>query len=352
MSERITVNRCECLPEDRKPHLRNDEFKTELCITCYEVISYEKANKIKPVKVHTGEKKQTKAEKTERKASIDEIKLPSEEVRLLEREYNFEVNKVYLEKCEATMARMKDGEVDYVFTSPPYNVAQTAFAKYGDYSDDKSQQEYLQWIIEVIDELLRVTKQHVFFNIQELANNRIALDCLMYHYRYKIKEKFIWRKASGSQATNSKVCSSRWEYIWCLSNQNPLYKAFEDVDTLSDWTNVIEIKNQKNKHAKDHKAVFPINLPRKFIEKFGKEGDIWYDPFMGTGTTARACIRSGRKFVGSEMSKKVHSIAIKEINNTLINPTLDFLEEVEYIEKPKIKTVYDGGKHPQIIMEI
>ena len=352
MPDRIIVNRCECSSEDRKPKMRNDDSKTEYCDNCYEVISYEKYTKVKAVKVFNGEKKQTKAQKSERKASVDGILLPSEEQRLLEREYNFEINKVYLEKCETTMARMKDHEVDYVFTSPPYNVAQDAFAKYGDYSDDKSQQEYLQWMIQVIDELLRVTRQHVFFNIQELANNRIALDCLMYHYRYKIKEKFIWRKASGSQATNSKVCSSRWEYIWCLSNQNPLYKAFEDVSTLSDWTNVIEIKHQKNKHAKDHKAVFPINLPRKFIEKFGIEGDLWYDPFMGTGTTARACIRSGRKFVGSELSKKVHSIATKEIQQTLDNPTFDFFEEMEAIEKPKVKVVDEGGKHKQIILEL
>jgi len=349
MSERKIVNRCECSPEDRKPMFKSDTFKTEICETCYEVISYEIPPKSRSTVHRSG---QTKASKKERKASVDDILLPSEQEKITERETSFIINKVYFEKCEVTMSRMKDHEVDYVFTSPPYNVAQEAFAKYGDYSDDKSQVEYLQWLVQIIDELLRITKQHVFFNIQELANNRIALDCLMYHYRYKIKEKFIWRKSHGSQATNSRVCSSRWEYIWCLSNQNPLYKAFEDVDSLANWTNVIEIKTTKNIHAKDHKAVFPLNLPRKFIEKFGREGDIWYDPFMGTGTTARACIKAGRKFVGSEMSKKVWNIAQKEIKQTLDNPSFDFLDEIEPLPKPKTRAVDEGGKHKQIILDI
>lgn len=351
MAERKIVNRCECSEEERNIVFKQDEYKTEICSNCYEVISYELPSKSKN-STKSGKKKSSKSSNQERKASIDNIKLPSEEDRPVQKVYDFDINKIYNEDCLITMSRMKDGEIDYCFTSPPYNVGQEAFSKYGDYSDDKSQQQYLEWSIKVIDSLLRVTKNHIFFNIQELAHNRIALDSLMYHYRYKLKDKFIWAKDSGSQATNSKVLSSRWEYIWVLSNQDPLYKNFKDVDTLSDWTNVIKIKTTKNKHAKDHKAVFPINLPRKFIEKFGKPGDLWYDPFMGTGTTARAAIKAGRKFVGSEMSKKIYSIAIKEIQNTIDNPSFDFLEEMEVISKPKIKTKDIGGKHLQIEMEI
>lgn len=347
MSERKIVNRCECSPEDRKPIFKNDLYKTEICDTCYEVISYEIPSKEKHQVIHR--EGPTKASKKERVATVDDIKLPSEEINI-KRDLSFEINKVYLEKCEDTMSRMKDREVDYTFTSPPYNISQKHLSKYNDYSDDKTQQEYLEWMVKVIDELLRVTKHHIFFNIQEVANNRIAVNCLMYHYRYKIKEKFIWKKNTTEPAMNKKVCSSNWEHIWCISNQNPLYRNFSDVDLLNDWCNVIEIKKTKNIHAKDHKAVFPLNLPRKFIEKFGHEGDIWYDPFMGTGTTARACIKSGRKFVGSEMSKKVHSIAMKEIQQTLDNPTLDFFDEINEIEKPKV--VNEGGKHPQIIMEL
>lgn len=344
---RIEVNRCEC--DKKTPVQKTDIFKSIVCDNCMEVISYEK-----PVSEKKSPSKQNKVKKVntnERKANIEDIK-QNEEV--VERNYGFEINKVYNEKCEATMNRIKDGEVDYVFTSPPYNIKQGAFAKYGEgYQDDLSQQQYLEWSIKIIDELLRITKYHVFYNIQELANNSIVINTLLGHYKYKLKKKFIWRKKSGAQATNTHVVSCRWEYILVFSNINPLVKSFDDASFSEGFTDVIEIKHTQNKDADVNKAVFPLALPKKFIDKFGKKEDLWYDPFSGTGTTARAAILSGRNFLGSEMTKKVFDRGNEKIKATQSNPELDFLQEiVEETVKPKLKLVDEGGKNKQILMEI
>lgn len=352
---RIEINRCEC--EKPVPVQMTDAFKTIRCDNCFEIISYEKPQKEIIVKERKAEvekspKQPTKKEKQERKAEVKEILLPSEEIREQKTYPGIEVNKIYNEDCLLTMGRMPDATLDYVFTSPPYNVAQGSFSKYKDYEDNMSQQEYLDWSIKILDSLLRVTKQHVFYNIQCLANNKIALLSLQEHYKYKLKDILIWCKTSGSQATNAHVMSSRWEYIFAFSNQKPLVRSFDDATFSEGFSNVIQIKHAINKHADEHKAVFPINLPRKFIQKFGKEGDLWYDPFMGTGTTAKACLLEGRKFVGSEMSERIHKIALKEIKQTSENPSFDFLQEVAELKKPKIKTVNVGGKFEQIEMEI
>lgn len=50
-----------------------------------------------------------------------------------------------------------------------------------------------------------------------------------------------------------------------------------------------------------------------FAKNCSKEGDIVYDPFMGSGTTALACVRLGRHYIGSEISEKYVSMANEKI---------------------------------------
>jgi DNA modification methylase len=55
---------------------------------------------------------------------------------------------------------------------------------------------------------------------------------------------------------------------------------------------------------------------------FGKKGDIWYDPYMGTGTTAIASIEEKKNWIGSEISKEYIDIANKRIKPYLTQQTL------------------------------
>lgn len=343
---RIECNRCDC--GNKEPIQTNDQWQSIICKNCTEILSYERSGPVKREKSEPG-KKERKVEKGKYKKKYDQaILLPSEmQGDNISELYSFEINKIYNEDCFLTMKRMKDKEVDYIFTSPPYNIG-ASYKKYGDKGehnqDDMSQNEYLDWSIALIDEMLRVTKNHVFFNIQEFASNRIALDTLWDHYKYKIKEKCIWVKDHGSVATNGQVMNPRWEYIVIFSNQNPLQKNFEDAWFGGRFNNVVQgIKRGKNKDADVNKATFPLGLPRKFIQAFGRHKDLWYDPFMGTGTTARAAILENRRWVGSELAKVIFTRCVKNIKTAQNNPYFDFIDEIEPIEekKPIVKEV-DG----------
>ncbi len=59
----------------------------------------------------------------------------------------------------------------------------------------------------------------------------------------------------------------------------------------------------------DHPAIFPEGLARDHIISWSSPGHIVYDPFMGSGTTAVAAKKLGRKYIGSEISKKYCEIA-------------------------------------------
>jgi len=235
-----------------------------------------------------------------------------------------ELNKIYNESNLETMAKMPDKSIDYVLTSPPYNVKTERIAKYKDFKDGFSQEQYFDQQKELIKELLRVTKNHIFYNIQMLSGNKIALHKLIGFFAENIKEVIIWRKGFGEPAISQKVFNSAFEYIIIFSNNEPKKRYFSDANfKRGTQSNIFEILNKhSNPFAKVHKAIMPLDIPRYFMINFGKENDIWYDPYMGTGTSAVAAIEEKKNFIGSEISKEYTELANKRLKPYLEQTTL------------------------------
>ena len=69
----------------------------------------------------------------------------------------------------------------------------------------------------------------------------------------------------------------------------------------------------EGKRQKLHPAPFPEKLANDHILSWSNENDIVYDPFMGSGTTAKMAILNKRNYIGSEISKEYCEIAEKRI---------------------------------------
>ena len=225
-----------------------------------------------------------------------------------------ELNKIYNEDCLETMAKMPNDFVDYSLTSPPYNVGNNQLngegKKYESINDKMTKDEYFENQKQVIEELLRVTKYHLFYNIQMLSNNKQSILKLMGYFNDKIKEIIIWDKKFGVPAMEPGVFNSAFEYIIIFSNDQPNKRKFYDVDFKGTQQNVFRIKNKhSNPFSDKHKAIFPLDLPRLFMQVFGNENAIWFDCYMGTGTTAVAAIEEKRKFIGAEIFKEYCDLA-------------------------------------------
>jgi DNA modification methylase len=76
-------------------------------------------------------------------------------------------------------------------------------------------------------------------------------------------------------------------------------------------TNVLHLPTECSNRK--HSATFPVALPAWFIKLFTKENDIVLDPFMGSGTTALACIELNRHYVGIEISESYYNLALEAI---------------------------------------
>jgi len=67
-----------------------------------------------------------------------------------------------------------------------------------------------------------------------------------------------------------------------------------------------------------------LYLCDRCVERFSEPQDIILDPFMGSGTTGVACVKSGRRFVEIEINEKYFDIACKRIEIAVLQGTLDF----------------------------
>ena len=79
---------------------------------------------------------------------------------------------------------------------------------------------------------------------------------------------------------------------------------------------------QNGKSELDHPTVKPLNIIRTLITNSSQENDIVFDPFMGSGTTAIACIIENRKYLGSEIDQKYFQVLTKRIEAELSQPKL------------------------------
>lgn len=245
---------------------------------------------------------------------------------------NLELNKIYNESNLETMARMPDDFVDITITSPPYNIGKSRInggfnsKSYDKYKDNLTKEDYFEKTNIWVDEMIRVTKYHVFYNIQEVTGNKGIISFIMNQYKDHIKEVFIWAKNNPPSSIVETMCSSGYEYIFCFSKDNPTSRKFTYCNfnnRKGDYMKNVIIKPvNSGKENGGHSFAFGDWLPAHFINYFSKEGDIVYDPFMGTGTTAKAAHIYKRKWIGSELSKDYTELANKRLQPYLSQTTI------------------------------
>jgi site-specific DNA-methyltransferase (adenine-specific) len=148
----------------------------------------------------------------------------------------------------------------------------------------------------------------------------------MNEYKDNIKEVFIWTKTNPPSSIVETMCSSGYEYIFCFSKDNPESRKFNYCNFNNrngDYMKNVIIKPvNSGKENKGHSFAFGDWLPNHFINYFSKEGDLIYDSFMGTGTTAKSAHIYNRNWIGSEISKNYVDIAEKRLKPYINQQTL------------------------------
>lgn len=213
------------------------------------------------------------------------------------------------EDCMELLKRITDKSIDYSFTSPPYNRKRND--KYKNFVDINN--DYLKLNIDVITELLRVTKKHIFYNIQANYYNRKDVYQLIGHFNENIVDIHIWEKSNPMPASGNNITNAI-EYFLILGNKS--------LKSNSTYTKNIVTTAVNSEMPKDHKAVMKLDVAEYFISNFTQENDTILDCFFGYGTTAIACHNYNRKVIGCEINKEYYDKAMTRINNHIAQQKL------------------------------
>jgi site-specific DNA-methyltransferase (adenine-specific) len=241
-------------------------------------------------------------------------------------------NKNYNESNLETMARMPDNFVDLTVTSPPYDNLRA----YNGYCFDFEK---------VAKELFRVTKQGgivvwvVGDKTDKGSETGTSFKQALYFkfIGFNLHDTMIYQRKTAPLTHNR--YEQEFEYMFVFSKGKPKTVNHILIPTVFAGKNKGSIGKHRQTHnatktiVKDkrikgniwqyavggakinHPAIFPEQLANDHIISWSNEGDLIYDPFMGSGTTAKMAIVNSRNWVGSEISEEYCSIIEQRVRN-------------------------------------
>ena len=218
-----------------------------------------------------------------------------------------EIDRIYNEDCLEGMKQMPDNMVDSVITSPPYNYnLRIHYGEYGGrsvndhnkygktFKDDMPMEEYFKWQRDCIAEMLRISKGPVFYNIQMLTGNKVALCQLLGHYATQVKEIIVWDKINAEPAIHDGVLNSIWEFIIVFDKTDAISRQFKVFNAgKGKLANMIRINKNTNRQNINHNAVSPMLLPQKIIHYFTPMGGGNSRPLYGQRYNGSMCSPMG-----------------------------------------------------------
>lgn len=230
-------------------------------------------------------------------------------------------------KSSEQMTELADNSVHLMVTSPPYNVGK-------DYDEDLSLEEYRAFLKRVWTEVKRVLVSggRVCINVANLGRKPyIPLHAFiiedMLALGFLMRGEIIWNKAaSGSpstawgswQSAANPTLRDIHEYILVFSKGSFGRKANGKRNSISrdeflEFTKSVWTFGAESARRVGHPAPFPIELPYRLIQLYTFEGDVVLDPFMGSGQSALAAVKSKRHYVGYEVNEEYIALAEKRV---------------------------------------
>ena len=240
---------------------------------------------------------------------------------------SMELDKIYQEDCFDTMSALENcgQRVDLILTSPPYNMTKRKggyadTGRYDVYEDWKSEEEYLKWTGDIFNSFNKILNKDraILYNFSySIENPSLPYKLVVYieeHTPFKLVDTIIWKKKCGLPfPANGKRLSRNWEYVFVFVRKDEMdtYENNRQIKSVSEKTgqkyyeatyNFVDAKNNDGK-CPFNQATYSSELCEKLLDVYCKENWVVYDPFMGSGTTAVACKKSGIHYIGSEISE-------------------------------------------------
>ena len=227
-----------------------------------------------------------------------------------------EINKIYNGDCLELMKQIEDNSIDIIITDPPYNfeVVGGAFKS----ENPSTSRDYLSKIIDGgygkfnPDSFLKEAKRVLKKIRMVIFCNRFLIEKYIAFARENnlIFDIHIMAKNNPAPFKNNTYLSDI-EYIMVIREHGTF---FNKKSEFNDYRKFF-LTNVRGDNL--HPAQKPIEIIEKYIRVLSDEGDLILDPYIGSGTTAIACIKTNRNFIGIEMNKEYFKMSEDRIQKEL-----------------------------------
>jgi len=235
---------------------------------------------------------------------------------------------------------IEDESVDLIFTDPPYYQNRAKNLKglknhkdvvtEFEFDGYNSEEEYLQFLEDVLKESYRVAKQGASGYLWCGDDYVSYLNRMVEKVGFQFRKVIHWHKTNPFPAIHTrKMYANSMELMIHFSKGSPKTWNHKDVNEMH---NFIEAPICMGNERYEHETQKPLKVCVPFIEISSNVGELVLDPFMGSGTTAIACLLTDRNFIGYEINDKY----LKIINERFI----DFLNT---------SSLFFTGNKPEII---
>ena len=241
------------------------------------------------------------------------------------------INKIFCKSSES-MTELPDNSVHLMVTSPPYNVGK-------EYDENLSLKEYRELLKQVFKETYRVLVPggRACINVANLGrkpylplHSYIIED--MHDIGFLMRGEILWDKGSSASPStawgtylkaNNPVLRDIHEYIlvFCkdtFTRLNPhKRKSTISKEEFLEFTKSVWKFAAERASKVGHPAPFPVELPYRLIQLYTFEGDVVLDPFVGSGTTCIAALKTKRRYVDYDIDKRYCNLAERRIKQFL-----------------------------------
>jgi adenine-specific DNA-methyltransferase len=263
---------------------------------------------------------------------------------------------LYHGDCLEFLRKVPPDFFDLTVTSPPYNIGK-------EYENVRPLEDYLGWCSEWMTEIYRATTPEGTFwlNLGYVAvperGTAVPLPYLLWNRSpFHFLQEVVWNYGAGVAC--KRMYSPRNEkFLWYVKdadrytfnldevrdpdvkypNQkkngrlrcNPLGKNPSDVWSIPKVTSGTD---RSSKERTPHPAQFPCAVIDRLIKASSNAGDIIFDPFLGSGTTAEAAFRNRRFVVGIELDERYLGYAAQRLSDCALQSRsglqTSFLDEI------------------------
>lgn len=228
-----------------------------------------------------------------------------------------ELDVIYNEDCIEGMKKIPDESIDLIVTDPPYLMKyKTNYRKdkHHKFCSEIAGDDDQELINTYIKECYRIMKNdsacYMFCNSNKVDVFKRQLEKV----GFNIKNMIVWVKNNWTAGDLKASYGKQYELILYVNKG----RRFINGSRLTDVWGFPRVSGSKQLHQNQK----PVELIKQCIEKSSDPGAIVFDGFMGSGTTAIACIDTDRHYIGYELDPEYYKVA----NNRILDYELGYTE--------------------------